>query len=207
MNKPLFSYQKIILMIIGTLLFVLLFIFVRIPSPLPETDIQLAYGISVLYGVLYGPLVSLFVTLLGHIISDLIVFKSLWWSWIIGSAIVGVFAGIPYYTHNFKKYPKINLTLYIWNVIGQMLAWLVTAPLLDVVMYQEPKDLSFAQGSIAFGINTITGLLVGVILVNLYLVFISKKIINAVNVILIFLLSPVCIYAIIMTIINFNIYL
>ena len=178
MNKTLFSYQKIIPMIIGTLLFVLLFIFVRIPSPLPETDIQLAYGISVLYGVLYGPLVSLFVTLLGHIISDLIVFKSLWWSWIIGSAIAGVFAGIPYYTHNFKKYPKINVTLYIWNVIGQMFAWLVTAPLLDVVMYQEPKDLSFAQGSIAFGINTITGLLVGVILVNLYLVFISKKIIK-----------------------------
>lgn len=56
-------------------------------------------------------------------------------------------------------------------------------------------------------IGNFVGCVLGYVIHLLLFRFISKKFINAVNIILIFLLSPVCIYAIIMTIINFNIYL
>lgn len=55
---------------IGAALFFVLGRFVAIPSPIPNTSINLQYGVLAVFAVLYGPLVGLFAGLIGHILVD-----------------------------------------------------------------------------------------------------------------------------------------
>ena len=56
-------------------------------------------------------------------------------------------------------------------------------------------------------LGNMLGCILGYILFLIFNRFVSKKIIDITNVVIISLFSPVCVYAIIMTIINFNSYL
>lgn len=61
------------------------------------------------------------------------------------------------------------------NVIAHVVGWVVVAPVLDIVIYAEPANKVFAQGAFAAVSNTITGVVVGGLLILAYTKTIAKK--------------------------------
>jgi uncharacterized membrane protein len=53
-------------------------------------------------------------------------------------------------------------------VIAHVIGWVVVAPVLDILIYAEPANKVFAQGVFAAVSNSITGVIVGGLLVLAY---------------------------------------
>lgn len=168
MKKPLFSTKTIVATGLGAALFLVLFMFVKIPSPVAETNIQVAYGLSAFFGALFGPIAGGLIAFIGHALNDFISYGSCWWSWIIASGVSGLISGIAYFKMDLDHGKKPGFFFIIINIIAQAVAWLLVAPVLDIVMYGEPSDLVFLQGVTAFIINAIASCVVGFILCLVY---------------------------------------
>ena len=63
----------------------------------------------------------------------------------------------------------------IANVVAHVIGWVVVAPVLDILIYAEPVKKVFAQGVFAAISNTITGVIVGGLLIVAYTKTIAKK--------------------------------
>ena len=61
------------------------------------------------------------------------------------------------------------------NIAAHLLAWVVVAPVLDILIYAEPVKKVFAQGAFAAVSNIITAVVVGGLLVLAYTRTIAKK--------------------------------
>lgn len=61
------------------------------------------------------------------------------------------------------------------NVIAHVIGWVVVAPVLDILIYAEPANKVFAQGVFAAVSNTVTGVIVGGLLILAYTKTIAKK--------------------------------
>jgi energy-coupling factor transport system substrate-specific component len=166
-----FSTRTIVAIGLGAAVFLVLFLFVKIPSPVPETNFQVAYGIAGFFGTLFGPVAGGLIAFIGHAISDGIAYGSPWWSWVIASGVSGFIYGFTY------KFTKVSegifdvkgaLTYNVIQVAGNAVAWLAVAPLLDIIIYAEPKDLVFTQGAIAFAFNSISAGVIGSVLLKIY---------------------------------------
>ena len=121
----------------------------KIPTGIPETDIQTAYGIGAFFAALFGPIAGGLIAFIGHALSDGIQYGSIWWSWVVASGIS--------------------------QIIGNFVAWVIVAPLLDVVVYAEPANLVVTQGVVAAISNAISAGVIGSILLVLYSKTRSKK--------------------------------
>lgn len=169
--KNLFSTKTVVATALGAALFFVLFAFVRVPSPVPNTSFQLAYGISAFFGCLFGPVASLLVALIGHTLTDFITSGSVWWSWAIASGISGLIAGLAFYKTKildgeFNKTTVIAIV--VCNVIAHAVAWLLVAPTLDVLMYAEPANKVYLQGITSFIMDAISSIVVCLILAKAY---------------------------------------
>ena len=160
---------------IGAALFFVLGRFVAIPSPVPNTNISLQYAVLALLAAMYaGGLIGF----IGHTLVDLSWGGSPWWSWVITSAFVGVVIGIFAKKLNVQEgeFGKGKVTIFvIANVIAHVIGWIVVAPVLDILIYAEPANKVFAQGMFAAISNTITGVVVGGLLILAYTKTIAKK--------------------------------
>ena len=80
--KKLFEFKTktIVATGLGAALFTLLFMYVKIPTGIPETDIQTAYGIGAFFAALFGPIAGGLIAFIGHALSDGIQYGSIWWS-------------------------------------------------------------------------------------------------------------------------------
>ena len=87
------SIKTVIAIGIGAAVFMVLARFAAIPTPIPNTTFNTAYGFLALMSVIFGPLVGAFIGFIGHTISDLMSFGLPWFSWIIASSIVGLIIG------------------------------------------------------------------------------------------------------------------
>lgn len=170
-RKPVSPTRAVVATAIGAALFFVFFYFVKIPSPIPQTNIQFAYAISAFVGTVFGPVVGGLSAFIGHVLNDALAGYGLWWSWIIASGVAGLLGGLAYFMVNVEKgylttsdYIKFNLT----QIIAQAIAWIGVAPILDIVIYNEPTNLVFTQGAFAFVSNTILTCIVGSILLALY---------------------------------------
>ena len=163
MKKSIFSTKTIVATGLGGALFMVLFMFVKVPSPIPETNLQIAYGISAFFGLLFGPVAGGLIAFIGHALSDFLSYGSPWWSWVVASGVAGAIGGVAY----LKSKTDIEQgefdvkTFVIWNVIANAVAWVVVAPVLDIVMYAEPVSLVFTQGAVAFIMDAIVVVVVG----------------------------------------------
>ena len=156
---------------IGAALFFVLGRFVAIPSPVPNTNISLQYAVLGLLAAMYGPVAGGLIGFIGHALIDLSWGGIPWWSWVIASAFTGVVVGLFAKKLNlqegdFNKGKVITYT--ISNVIAHLIAWIVVAPVLDILIYAEPVKKVFAQGAFAALSNIITAVVVGGLLVLAY---------------------------------------
>ena len=81
---------------LGAALFALLFMYVKVPSPVPETSFQTAYGLSAFFGALFGPIAAGLMAFIGHALSDAVQYGSPWWSWVIASGVASFIYGFAF---------------------------------------------------------------------------------------------------------------
>ncbi|MBD5459179.1 MAG: ECF-type riboflavin transporter substrate-binding protein [Lachnospiraceae bacterium] len=151
--KSKFGIKEVVAIGIGTALFVAL-TEVQIPLGfIPNTALQPRAALMAFLAAVFGPVVGGIVGLLGHALGDALFYGSVWWSWVFPEAVAGVTIGLFAKKFAIKDGGFATKEIVLFNVIqivANAAAWIVVAPLLDVVIYAEPASKVFAQGAWAF---------------------------------------------------------
>lgn len=135
------SIKTIVAIGIGAAVFMILGRFGSIPTGIPNTNIETSYAFLALMAVLYGPIAGLSIGFIGHALKDLVFYGSPWFSWVIASAAVGLILGLAWekLKVNEGEFEKKEIILFnVYQVVANMIAWLLIAPTLDVFIYAEP---------------------------------------------------------------------
>jgi len=154
---------------IGAAIFFVLGRFLSIPV-FANTTINLQYAILAFFAVLFGPLAGAMIGLIGHALIDFTMYGA-WWSWIIASAVVGLVIGLMASKINVEDGEFGQKQIIYFNVvqiIANAIAWIVIAPVLDILIYSEPANKVFTQGAIAGLGNAVTTAIVGTLLLAAY---------------------------------------
>ena len=166
-----FSVKTIVAIGIGAALFFVLGRFVAIPSPVPNTNISTQYGLLAFMSVVYGPVAGALVGLIGHALIDFSYGWGIWWSWVIASAVFGALMGVATKALKIeegelgkKGLVKFNLA----QAVSHIICWGAVAPVLDILIYNEPLEKLFAQGLMAGIGNAVTTAIVGSLLCVAY---------------------------------------
>ena len=180
MKKKLFGFSTKTLVgtALGAALFTVLFMYVKIPTGIPETQIQSAYGIGGFFAAMFGPIAGFLVAFIGHALSDIVQYGSAWWSWVIASGVAGLVMGFAYSKLRVDEGILTGKDILFYNicqVVGNAFAWIVVAPVLDIVIYSEPADLVFTQGVVAAISNAVSAGVIGTVLLFLYSKTRAKK--------------------------------
>ncbi|MCF0136528.1 MAG: ECF-type riboflavin transporter substrate-binding protein [Lachnospiraceae bacterium] len=168
-----FPVKQVVAVGIGAALFFVVGRFVAIPSPVPNTNITIQYGILGFLACVFGPVVGILAGLIGHALIDASYGYGIWWSWVIASGIFGLLVGF-----GCKKVSSVIddgvfswkeiLTFNVVQLIAHVVCWGVIAPVLDILIYQEPIEKLFAQGLVAGIGNFVTTAIVGTLLLLAY---------------------------------------
>ncbi len=170
MNNKL-SVRTVVAIGIGAALFFVCGRFIAIPSPVPNTNISTQYGVLAFMAAVFGPVAGALIGLIGHALIDASFGWGIWWSWVIASAIFGCLAGLG--TRKMaladgvcgkKELIRFNLVQIVCHVV----CWGVFAPLLDILIYNEPVEKLFAQGLVAGIGNAVTTAVIGSLLCVAY---------------------------------------
>ena len=173
-----FSVKTIVATGIGAALFFVLGRFVAIPSGVPNTNISIQYGLLAFIAAVYGPVAGLLSGLIGHFLIDFSWGWGVWWSWVFASAFFGCVMGFltRKYTLEDGEFSRHDATGFnIGQAIAHLLAWVLVAPVLDIVMYAEPANKVFVQGLVSAGINILATGIVGTLLLFAYAAAKPKK--------------------------------
>lgn len=151
--KSKFGIKEVVAIGIGTALFVAL-TEVQIPLGfIPNTALQPRAALMAFLAAVFGPIVGGIVGLLGHALGDALFYGSVWWSWVFPEAVAGIAIGLFAKKFAIKDGGFATKEIVLFNivqVIANAAAWIVVAPLLDIVIYAEPAGKVFAQGAWAF---------------------------------------------------------
>ena len=163
---------------IGAALFFVLGRFVSIPSPVPNTNITIQYGLLGFMAVLFGPVAGVLIGLIGHFLIDLSWGYGIWWSWVIASGIFGLLMGLAGTRLKLGEGEFGGKGIAVFNVsqvISHLICWVVVAPILDIVMYAEPANKVFLQGLVGGAVNIVTTAVIGTLLCLAYAATKPKK--------------------------------
>lgn len=162
-----FGIKEVVAIGIGTALFVAL-TEVQIPLGfIPNTALQPRAALLAFLAAVFGPVVGGAVGLIGHVLGDALFYGSVWWSWVFPDAVFGILVGLFAAKYAIKDggFDKKAIVLFnVVQVIANAIAWIVVAPLLDIVIYAEPANKVFAQGFWAFLGNIIIIAILGTLL-------------------------------------------
>ena len=151
--KKLIGIKEVVAMGIGTALFVVLTT-VQIPIGIPNTYLQPRMAILAFLSAVFGPIVGGVVGLLGHALGDVMFYGSVWWSWVFPEAVVGIAIGLFASKFAVKEGGFISTKpIVLFNIIqiaANAVAWILVAPVLDILIYAEPANKVFLQGVFAF---------------------------------------------------------
>lgn len=165
-----FTIKEVVATGIGAALFVVIGM-VSIPTPVPNTSIQLQYAIQALFGVVFGPIVGFLTGFIGHALKDSIQYGNPWWTWVLASGLFGLVVGL------LKNYLRVAqgvfesrdiITFNVAQFVANALVWVVIAPLGDILIYNEPSNKVFAQGVVATLANGLTVAVAGTLLLIAY---------------------------------------
>lgn len=166
-----FGIKEVVAAGIGTALFIVLTT-VAIPLGfIPNTSLQIRAAVLAFMSAVYGPVVGGIIGFAGHAAGDAIFYGGVWWSWVFPDALFGILVGLFAKGFAIKEggfTGKAAIKFNIVQVIANALAWILLAPVLDIVIYAEPANKVFLQGVWAFvGDIIIVGIL-GTILAVAY---------------------------------------
>lgn len=165
------SIKNVVAIGIGAALFIIIGMLINIPTPVPNTSIQLQYAVLALFAIIFGPTVGFFTGFIGHALKDAFQFGSPWWTWVIISGLLGLTIGLLSRTIKIDKgylslvdYLKFNAVQIITNAIG----WGIIAPYGDIYIYHEPQVKVFTQGLLTASVNSVTIGIGGSLLLAIY---------------------------------------
>lgn len=165
------SVKNVVAIGIGSAIYVILARFTSIPTPIPNTNIELVFPFLALLAAIYGAKVGFAVGFIGHALSDFIMYGQTWWSWVLATGIFGLIIGLsrkPLDLKNgifgFKQIIFFNII----QILANAIAWIAVAPVGDILIYSEPADKVFVQGISATISNGITIMIVGTLLLKAY---------------------------------------
>ena len=165
--KSKFGIKEVVAIGIGTALFVAL-TEVQIPLGfIPNTALQPRAALMAFLAAVFGPVVGGIVGLLGHALGDALFYGSVWWSWVFPEMVAGVAIGLFAKKFAIKDGGFAVKEIILFNIvqiIANGLAWILVAPVLDIVIYAEPAGKVFAQGAWAFLGNIIIVGILGTLL-------------------------------------------
>ncbi|MCU9534397.1 ECF-type riboflavin transporter substrate-binding protein [Streptococcus sp. CSL10205-OR2] len=164
------SIKTVVAIGIGAALFVIIGLFVPI-TIFTNTTISLQYAVQALFSVLFGPIAGFFIGFVGHMIKDMLAGYGVWWAWVIPSGLVGLGIGLLKNKLSIEKgiFTKSNIvTFNITQIIVNIIAWGVVAPLGDILIYNEPANKVFTQGLFAGIANIVTIGIGGTLLLLVY---------------------------------------
>ena len=173
-----FSVKTIVAIGIGAALFFVLGRFVAIPSPVPNTNISTQYGLLAFMSLVYGPVAGALIGLIGHALIDFSYGWGVWWSWVIASGVFGLlvgFAGKALKIDEAEIGKKGLIKFNIGQIVSHVICWGLVAPVLDILIYNEPLDKLFAQGLFAGISNSVTTAIVASLLCIAYAATKTKK--------------------------------
>ena len=166
-----FSVKTIVAIGIGAALFFVLGRFVAIPSPVPNTNVTTQYGLLAFLSVVFGPVAGALIGLIGHALIDFSYGWGIWWSWVIASAVFGLLMGIATKALKLEEGEigkKGLIKFNIAQVVSHIICWGAVAPVLDILMYNEPIEKLFSQGLFSGIGNAVTTAIVGSLLCIAY---------------------------------------
>lgn len=153
------SIKTVVATGIGAALFIIIGTLINIPTPIPNTNIQLQYAVIALFAVIYGPTVGFFSGFIGHALKDALQYGSPWWTWVLVSGLIGLAIGLLAKKINIEKSP-LTAKDYVWfnavQIIANVVGWTLIAPYGDILIYSEPASKVFAQGILSAVINSLT---------------------------------------------------
>ncbi len=165
------SVKNVVAIGIGSAIYVILARFTSIPTPIPNTNIELVFPFLALLAAIYGAKVGFAVGFIGHALSDFIMYGQTWWSWVLATGIFGLIIGLsrkPLDLKNgifgFKQIIFFNIV----QILANAIAWIAVAPVGDILIYSEPANKVFVQGISATISNGITIMIVGTLLLKAY---------------------------------------
>ena len=172
------STKTIVATGLGAALFTLLFMYVKVPTGIPETSIQTAYGLGAFFAALFGPIAGGLIAFIGHALSDMLQYGSPWWSWVIASGVSMFLVGLVYTKIRADEGEfgwKDVLRFNIYQILANIIAWIIVAPALDVLIYTEPLIKVLVQGAMACLWNSISCGVIGTLLLFAYTKIRPKK--------------------------------
>ncbi|MDY4610609.1 MAG: ECF-type riboflavin transporter substrate-binding protein [Sphaerochaetaceae bacterium] len=136
-----------------------------------NTTIKPAMAILALFAGVYGPVVGFLVGFLGHWITDLFAGWGVWFTWVLGSGIVGIVIGLyPMFTaHKLDegifggKQAGIFILL---SFLGNFVGYCISA-LLDYFLFAEPLNKVVTQQLLIAFVNTVVIAILGSLLMAL----------------------------------------
>ncbi|WP_245583552.1 ECF-type riboflavin transporter substrate-binding protein [Paenibacillus assamensis] len=138
----------------------------------PQTGLRPAIAILTIFGALFGPIVGFLSGAIGHIVFDLSS-GTIWWSWVLGSAISGLGMGLVFMSKSFSvkegRATKGNIaTLAIVGSLALVVGFGISS-VLDIYLFGEAPDkmlLQFTAASLSnitvhvvLGVGAVLGLL------------------------------------------------
>ena len=172
------SVKMIVATGIGAALFFVLGRFVAIPSVVPNTNLCIQYGLLAFIAAVFGPIAGAFAGFIGHTIIDASWGGTIWWSWVIASAVFGCLTGLLSSRLKIDEGEfgvKSILFFNLAQIVAHAVSWILIAPVLDILLFKEPANKVFIQGAVGAGLNILTTAVVGTILCVAYAKAIPKK--------------------------------
>ena len=104
-------------------------------------------------------------------LNDAISYGSVWWSWVIADAVFALIFGtaikrLQLTNGNFSTRKAVLFN--VWQLVANVIAWSIVAPLGDILLFSEPATKVFLQGFVATGVNFVSTLILGTIILAAY---------------------------------------
>ena len=166
-----FGVKEVVATGIGTALFIVL-TNAQIPfGIIPNTALQSRVAVLTFFSAVFGPIVGGAIGLIGHALGDAIFYGSIYLSWVFPDALFGILMGVFAAKFAIKDGGFDGKAIALFNVvqvIANALAWILLAPVLDILIYAEPAKKVFTQGILAFIGNIIVAAVLGTLLAFAY---------------------------------------
>ena len=170
--------RQVVAIGIGAAIFVALTT-VQIPIGfIPNTALQVRAAVLAFFAAVFGPVAGFAIGLIGHALGDALFYGSVWWSWVFPDAIFGLVVGIfakKYAVEEGGFAVKQCVLFNVVQLVSNAVAWILAAPVLDILIYKEPANKVFLQGVSAFVLNIIIIGILGTILLTVYSKIVGKS--------------------------------
>ena len=165
------SIRTVVAIGVGAALFWIIGYFIKLPIPfVPNTYVQLQYGVQALFALLFGPVAGFLIGFIGHTFIDLMS-GQVWWFWVLASALFGGAIGFLHKRIRLEEGVFGGREIALFNIVQALAVILfmgVLAPAGDVISTQEPLNKVIVQGIGSSFVNIISIAIVGTLLIKVY---------------------------------------